>query len=141
MKQNLAKGLVFLAALGLVGCAAEKSKPTLTYYHGQVPPDAYFEVVSYTPQQIEFKIKVKFPSRHMYHLVLEGNEPLAEGWFPTILDREDSYRLVIKAREGVAFEAGKNYRLCIGKESPEYVAEYRSSYQCLVDYPFVLPAK
>lgn len=141
MKSIKIKGLIGVAIFALIGCAAERPKPALTYYHGQTPPDAYFEVVSYTPQQIEFKIKVKFGSKYMYHLVLEDNEPLAEGWFPTILDAEDSYRLVIKAREGVAFEAGKSYRLCIGKESPEYVARYRNSYHCAVDYGFVLPPK
>ena len=141
MKTNLFRGLCILAVAVLIGCAAEKSKPALTYYHGQTPPDSYFEVVSYTPQEIEFRIKVKFGSKHMYHLILEGDKPLAEGWFPTMLGAADSYRLVIKAREGVAFETGKTYRLCIGSESPEYVAEYRSTYRCAVDYSFVLPPK
>jgi len=134
-------GLAVLAVLGLVGCAGERAKPALTYYHGQTPQEAYFEVVRYSPQEIEFKIKVKFSSKYMYHLVLEGDEPLAEGWYVTILGAEDSYRLVMKAKKDVVFEAGKNYRLCIGNESPEYVARYRNSYQCTVDYGFVLSAK
>lgn len=141
MKSIIVKGLGILAVLGLIGCAAERAKPALTFYHGQTPPDAYFEVVSYTPQEIEFKIKVKFGSKYMYHLILEGDEPLAEGWYVTILDAEDAYRLIIKAKKGVVFEAGKSYRLCIGNESPEYVARYRSSYHCTVDYEFVLPRK
>jgi hypothetical protein len=135
------KGLCILAVAVLIGCAGERAKPALTYYHGQTPQDAYFEVVVYTPQEIEFKIKVKFASKYMYHLILEGEEPLAEGWYVTILDAEDSYRLIMKAKEGLAFEAGKAYRLCIGNESPEYVARYRNSYHCTVDYEFVLPAK
>jgi hypothetical protein len=141
MKSIIVKGLAALAVLGLVGCAAERAKPALTFYHGQTPPDAYFEVVGYTPQEIEFKIKVKFGSKYMYHLILEGDEPLAEGWYVTILDAEDAYRLKIKAKKGIDFEAGKSYRLCIGNESPEYVARYRNSYQCAVDYEFVLPRK
>jgi hypothetical protein len=139
MKFNLAEGLGALAILGFVGCGGKTPRPALTYYHGQNPPDAYFEVIRYTPREIEFKIKVKFAARYMYHLILEGDEPLAEGWQVTILDAEDSYRLVMKAKKDAAFEAGKSYRLCIGKDSPEYVARYRSSYQCAADYTFVLP--
>jgi hypothetical protein len=141
MKCITVKALAILAVTGLAGCAGEIPKPALTYYHGQTPPDAYFEVVRYTPQEIEFKVKVKFAAKYMYHLVLEGDEPLAEGWHVTILDAEDSYRLIMKAKEGAAFEAGKSYRLCIGKDSPEYVARYRSSYQCAADFEFVLPPK
>lgn len=141
MKSIIVKGLAVLAVLGLLGCAGERAKPALTYYHGQTPQDAYFEVVRNTPQEIEFKIKVKFASKYMYHLILEGDEPLAEGWYVTILGAEDSYRLIMKAKKGVVFEAGKSYRLCIGSESPEYVTRYRSSYHCAVDYGFVLPPK
>ena len=141
MNSIIVRGLGILAVLGLIGCAGERAKPALTYYHGQTPQEAYFEVVRYTPQEIEFKIKVKFASKYMYHLVLEGEEPLAEGWYVTILGAEDSYRLIMKAKKGVIFDPGKNYRLCIGNESPEYVARYRNSYQCAVDYAFVLPPK
>ena len=141
MKSTIVKGLGILAVLGLIGCAGERAKPALTYYHGQTPQEAYFEVVRYTPQEIEFKIKVKFASKYMYHLILDGDEPLAEGWYVTIVNAEDSYRLLIKAKEGVVFEPGKSYRLCIGNESPEYVARYRDSYHCAVDYEFVLPRK
>jgi hypothetical protein len=141
MKSIQLKGLAVLAVLGLAACAGERAKPALTFYHGQTPQEAYFQVVGYTPQEIEFKIKVKFGSKYMYHLILEGDEPLAEGWYVTILGAEDSYRLIMKAKKGVVFETGKSYRLCIGSESPEYVARYRSSYHCTVDYEFVLPRK
>jgi len=141
MKMNMLKGLTILAIAGFIGCAGERAKPALIYYHGLTPQDEYFEVVRYTPQEIEFKIKAKFAAKYMYHLVLEGEEPLAEGWFVTILGAEDAYRLIMKAKKGAAFEAGKDYRLCIGNESPEYVVRYRSSYQCAVDYKFVLPPK
>src|SRR4030042_6064159 len=141
MKIIQLKGLAVLAVLGLAACAGERAKPALTFYHGQTPQEAYFQVVGYAPQEIEFKIKVKFGEKYMYHLILQGDEPLAEGWYATILGAEDSYRLIMKAKKGVVFEAGKNYRLCIGNESPEYVARYRNSYQCTVDYVFVLPPK
>jgi hypothetical protein len=141
MKSVIIKGLGILAVIGFIGCAGERVRPSLTYYHGQTPQEAYFEVVRYTPQEIEFKIKVKFASKYMYHLILEGDEPLAEGWYVTILGAEDSYRLIMKAKKGVVFEPGKSYRLCIGNESPEYVARYRNSYHCAVDYEFVLPPK
>jgi hypothetical protein len=141
MKNVIFKGLGVLAVLGLTGCAAETSKPAMIYYHGMTPHDEYFEVVRYTPQEIEFKIRVKFPLKYMYHLILEDNEPLAEGWHSTILGAEDYYRLVMKAKKGVVFEPGRTYRLCIGDKNPEEIAHYRSTYQCSVDYQFVLPPK
>jgi len=141
MKSVIVKGLSVLAVLNLIACLAETAKPAMIYYHGQTPPDEYFEVVGYTEQAIEFKIKVKFQSKYMYHLILEDNEPLAEGWYITLLGAEESYRLVIKAKSGVVFETGKPYRLCIGYQSPEYVGRYRSSYHCVVDYEFVLPPR
>ena len=141
MKNTIVKGLAVLAALGLAACAGVRSKPALVYYHGQTPQDVYFEVVRYTQQEIEFKIKVMFGAKYMYHLILEDNEPLAEGWYVTMLSETDSYRLIMKAKKGVVFEPGKRYRLCIGDESPEYVARFRSAYQCTADYEFVLPQK
>jgi hypothetical protein len=141
MNSIIFKGLGVLAVLGLIGCAAETAKPAMIYYHGQTPQDEYFEVVGYTPQEIEFKIRVNFPVKYMYHLILDDNEPLAEGWYVTILGAEDFYKLVIKAKKGVVFEPGKTYRLCIGNKNPEEIARYRSSYPCAVDYEFVLPPK
>ncbi len=138
MTKIIIQGFCLFILLISFGCLAEAPRPALTYYHGQTPADAYFEVISYTQQEIRFKIKVKFQSKYMYHLILEDNEPLAEGWYPTILDAEDSYRLVIRAKSGVVFQPGKPYRLCIGFQSPEYVAKYRNSYQCVVDYQFTL---
>jgi len=141
MKNTIVQGLAVLAVMGLAACVGERPKPAMVYYHGLTPQDVYFEVVGYTPQEIEFKIRVNFTSKYMYHLILEDNEPLAEGWHVTILSVEKSYPLIMKAKEGVVFEPGKKYRLCIGNKSPEYVARYRSAYQCAADYEFVLPQK
>ena len=60
MKNIWLKGLCVLAVLGFAGCAAERPKPAMHYYHGMTPQDEYFELVGYTPQEIEFKIRVKF---------------------------------------------------------------------------------
>ncbi|MGB7296941.1 MAG: hypothetical protein WBC70_15260 [Candidatus Aminicenantales bacterium] len=141
MKSIIFKGLGILAVMGMLSCATRATRPDMVYYSGMTPQDEYFEVVDYTLQEIEFKIRVNFPSRYMYHLILEDNEPLAEGWFPTIISTEDFYRLVIRAKDGVVFEPGKTYRLCIGNKNPEEIARYRNSYQCAVDYKFVLAPK
>lgn len=141
MKNILLKGLSFFAVAGLISCASETVRPKMTYYHGQIPPDVYFMVVGHTAEQIEFKIRVDFAGKHMYHLILEGDKPLAEGWYPTNRGAEEFYSLKIRAKKGVVFEPGKTYRLCIGTESPELVAKYRSAYECIVDYEFVLPPK
>ena len=101
MKNTIVKGLAVLAVLGLVACAGERPKPAMVYYHGQTPQDVYFEVVGYTPEEIEFKIRVNFKLAYMYHLILEDNKPLAEGRHVTVLSVENSYRLIMKAKKGV----------------------------------------
>ena len=141
MKNILLKGLGLIVVAGLISCASETVRPKMTYYHGQKPPDAYFTMVGYTAGEIEFKIRVDFAAKHMYHLILEGDKPLAEGWYPTNLGAEEFYKVKIQAKKGLIFQPGKTYRLCIGAESPELVAEYRNTYKCIVDYEFVLPKK
>lgn len=138
MKGVVFKSLVLLSLAALISCAAETAIPKLTYYHGQTPPKTYFEVVSATSEEILFKIRADFAPNQMYHLILDGNEPVAEGWYPTNRIAEEFYYLKIRAKKGLAFQPGKTYRLCIGIQSPEVVARYRNSYKCLVDYEFVL---
>jgi len=113
----------------------------MSYYHGQKVPNEFIMLVSHSPQEIEFKIRVEFKQYHLYHLILDGNIPLAEGWFPTTILGEQFYRVKLRAKEGVIFEPGKSYRLCIGSESPEKIYIHSSSYFCLVDYEFMIPAK
>jgi len=141
MKNILLKGLCLLFIYGLISCAAEKVKPKMTYYHGLKPFDLCFTIVDYTAEEIEFKIRINFNSLFMYHLILEGNEPLAEGWYSTLQNAEEGYRVKIKAKRGVVFQPRKTYRLCIGSGSPEEAARYRNSYRCLAEYEFVLPQK
>jgi len=132
------KSFVFLCLASLITCAAEAPKPKLTYYHGQTPPRTYFEVISAASEEILFKIRADFAPNQMYHLILDGDEPIAEGWYPTNRLDEEFYYLKIRAKKGLAFQPGKTYRLCIGTQSPEVVVRYRNSYKCLVDYEFVL---
>jgi hypothetical protein len=128
--------LVFLA-LYLVSCAPA-TRGKMHFYHGQKVPDEFISVLSSSAQEVEFKVRVEFKETRLYHLILEGDEVLAEGWYPAVRGAENFYTVRIKAKEGVQFETGKTYRLCIGVQSPEYIAVYSSNYQCLVDYEFVL---
>ena len=140
MKCPFAKFLVAIAAAGCV-CCAGGPKAKMTFYHEQnVPPD-YIKVVRWTPQEIEFNIRVEFTQSHLYHLVLDVNDPVAEGWFPTAKTKGQSYPVTLTAKEGLVFSPGKKYRLCIGSENPEAVLVYRSTYRCLADYEFVLAEK
>jgi hypothetical protein len=140
MKGVAFNALVFLSLASLISCVAEPAKPRLTYYHGQTPPKTYFEVIRSASEEILFKIRADFSPNQMYHLILDGDEPVAEGWYPTNRMDEEFYYLKIRAKKGMAFQPGKTYRLCIGTQSPEVVARYRNSYKCLVDYEFVLPS-
>lgn len=113
----------------------------MRFYHGEQPPPAFITVSRFSPQEIEFQISVSFNEDHLYHLVLDGDEPLSEGWFPTQIIGKTHYFVNMKAKEGVLFQAGKTYRLCIGAQNPELVSRYTNNYRCLVDYEFVLPEK
>lgn len=129
-------------ALGLAACSPYRAKPKMTYYHGQNVPEGYIEVVRASAAEIEFRIRVEFGQRHLYHLLLDGSEPLAEGWFPTNrMAGSEAYHVTFKLPEGKRFEAGKSYRLCIGSKNPEEVQMTSSNYRCLVDYSFVFAVK
>lgn len=129
-------GLLVLAA-----CSTYKAKPQLHYYHGQNVPEGYIKVVRATAEEIEFQIRVEFSETRLYHLVLEGDDPVAEGWFSTLRTGGQSYNVTIKPSKGLAFEPGKTYRLCVGQQNPQAVQMSSNNYQCIVDYTFVFQEK
>jgi hypothetical protein len=134
----LVMGLLFLAA-----CSTYKSKPQMNYYHGKNVPEGYIQILRASVEEIEFQIKVEFTVTQMqlYHLVLDGNSPVAEGWFSIRRAGTPSYNVTLKPNKGLAFEPGKTYRLCIGLQNPQEVQMTSSNYQCLVDYTFVFQEK
>ena len=140
-----AMGLAVLIVLALVvvaGCSPYRARPQMNYYHGETPPAGFIQVVRASKTEVEFQITVVMPADHMYHLLLDGNEPLAEGWFPTSrMAASQGYRVTLKLREGARLEPGKSYRLCIGVQNPEAVQMTTSNYRCLVDHPFVFQVK
>jgi hypothetical protein len=129
-------GLLFLAA-----CSTYKSKPQLHYYHGKNAPEGYITILRASAGEIEFQIQADFTERKLYHLVLEGDSPVAEGWFPTLRSDARSYNVTLKPSKGLAFEPGKTYRLCIGPQNPQAVQMTSSNYQCIIDYTFVFQEK
>jgi hypothetical protein len=138
-----AKLTVFVIALALVAACSTtyKSKPEMNYFRGQKVPDLYMTVLKASPGEIEFRIQVKFATQKMYHLVLDGNEPVSQGWFSTKRAGGEAYTVKMKPEEGKTFEAGKTYRLCIGEQSPEAVQMTSSNYMCKADYTFVFQEK
>lgn len=123
----------------LAGCSTYKAKPELTYYHGQNVPPGYITVTKASASGITFEIRVDFARfDRLYHLVLDGNAPVAEGWFRTLrIGSAAAYTVTLKPREGLSFEAGKTYRLCIGEKNPQEVQMTSSNYPCMVDFVFV----
>lgn len=140
--RSLKTGVLLFAALGLAMCSSTyKAKPQLRYYHGKNVPAEYIKILRASVEEIEFRIQVEFTERKLYHLVLEGDIPVAEGWFSTIRAGAQSYSVTLKPSEGLAFEPGKTYRLCIGLQSPQQVQMTSSNYQCIIDYTFVFQEK
>ena len=139
---NLKRALLsMILVLGAAACSANKSKPELTYYHGPTAAKFFVSVLRASPTEITFEIRVWGGDKPMYHLVLDGNTPVAEGWFSTLRIGGESYKVTMKPKEGLTYEAGKTYRLCIGARHPEQVQRYSSSYKCIVDYVFVFKEK
>jgi hypothetical protein len=139
-----ARTIAFAAAVLAFAAACSstyKAKPELTYYHGQTVPDMYISVVAAADAEITFRVQVKFPAKKMYHLILDGNTPVAQGWFSTERAGGESYTVRMKPDEGKAFEPGKTYRFCVGDQNPEAVQMTSSNYLCRIDYTFVFPAK
>ncbi len=127
--------------LALAACSVYQDKPAMTYYHGQNVPEGYIQVVKATATEVEFTIRVEFAERHLYHLLLDGNEPLAEGWFPTNrMAGSEAYHVTLKLPEGKSLTPGRSYRLCIGKQNPQAVQMQSSNYRCVLDYTFVFRA-
>jgi len=110
----------------------------MNFYHGQKIPDQFFSVKNWSAGEITFEIKVDFKVIHMYHILLDENgKPVSEGFFSAVKIGA-SYSVVMKPKPGLAFEAAKKYRLCIGAESPEKTFITTNSYPCMADYEFVL---
>ncbi len=123
-------------------CSFYRSQPKMEYFHGQNVPAGYIQVVRATENEVTFRILVKFNESHLYHLILQDNEPLAQGWFPVrLVDDSQSYSVTLSLNKGLKLERGKTYRLCIGGQNPEAVQLQSSSYRCLVDYEFVFEEK
>lgn len=130
------------AVLLLAACSSTYTpSPQMNYYHGQNVPAGFINVLSASPTEITFEVRVKFVQRQMYHLVLDGNAPVAEGWASTQRAGGESYNVTMKPKEGQVFEAGKSYRLCIGVQNPQAVQMTSNNYPCVADYAFVFTEK
>lgn len=138
-----AKIIVVLVTLALIAACSStyKSKPQLNYYHGQNVPPEYFKILSASSDAITFEVRIEFPMKKMYHLILDGNEPVAQGWFSTIRAGGQVYTVTLNPESGKTFEVGKTYRLCIGGQSPQEVQMTSNNYRCQVDYTFVFQEK
>jgi hypothetical protein len=139
--KSLKVAVLLAGALCLAACSTYKAKPQLRFYHGQNVPEGYITILRASAGEIEFRIRVEFAEKQLYHLVLEGDNPVAEGWFSVRRAGTQFYSVTLKPSEGLAFEPGKTYRLCIGKQNPQEVQMTSSNYPCLVDYTFVFQEK
>jgi len=141
MKKAFQVFFICVVIAGLVSCTANTTRSPMTYFHGNNVPAEYFQILDWSPEAVSFQIRVKFNTDQMYHLILDENTPLAEGWFPTSKTGTGIYKVELTTKPGLKLQAGKSYRLCIGTENPEEVARYRDNYPCTADYVFTLEAK
>ncbi len=138
-KSSLALAAIAVAAALTAACSSTyQSRPQMEYYRGQNIPEGFVRVVSWSPTQVQFGLRVNFKESHLYHLVLDGNAPVAEGWFPTTRTVSGEYDVTLKAGKDMTFQAGKPYRLCIGINNPQAVQMTSSSYRCIAEYDFTL---
>jgi hypothetical protein len=137
-----AKFAVFAVVLVLLaGCSTYKSSPQMNYYHGPNVPEGYITILRASAAEIEFQVRVEFAQKQMYHLVLEGNDPVAEGWHSTLRAGGQAYTVTMKPKEGRTFEVGKTYRFCIGMQNPQAVQMTSNNFECIVDHTFVFQEK
>ncbi len=132
---------IAIAVMVLGACSTYKSSPQMNYYHGQNIPEGFINVLKASPGEITFQVRVKFVQKQMYHLVLDGNVPVSEGWASTQRAGGESYNVTMKPKEGQVFEVGKTYRLCIGVQNPQAVQMTTTNYPCVADYVFVFEEK
>ena len=143
MKNVLYKIFIFISLAGIISCATYKQSPKMHFMHGYKIPDQFITVVESKPGEIEFKIRAKFIQKKLYHIILDEEENrISEGWFSTGGFLGKSYYTVrMKAKKGFNFHPGTTYCICIGQQNPDLIYEYRSNYQCIAYYEFVLPEK
>ena len=138
----LRMAVIVAGAISLAACSTTyKGTPQLRYYHGQNVPEGYIKVVRATEGEIEFQIRVEFTEKKLYHLVLDGDTPVAEGWISTLRAGGMSYNAVLRTKKGLAFEPGKTYRLCIRGQNPEAAQMTSNNYPCMADHSFVFQVK
>jgi hypothetical protein len=144
MRKSTTGTPIVLFLVGLVSCASGGGEIGLRFDHGARYPDLQISVLSWTPKEIVFRIQSQFIDGVLYHFILDDGQPISGKWSPTFSryhDRSLTYYVTLEANRGSEFRAGKTYRLCMGRKSPEDVRTRQSYYRCLVDEAFILPAE
>lgn len=142
MKRLLFNPLILIFFMGMISCTSYMDKPKVHFTHGSKIPDKFISIVSFSPEEIEFEILVKFIEKHLYHIIIDEDEKrISERWFPTAKDDTGRYAVKLKVKKGFYFQPGRKYRLCIGSQHPDAVYYYTNTYKCYADYEFVLPEK
>lgn len=140
MKKGMIISGLLVALLGSLSCASPEGKARMKFYHGANVPPEFFSLIHASTGEIEIEARVDFRQSHLYHLILDGDDVVAEGWLPTAKVRGGSYKIKLAPNKGLEFQLGKTYRLCIGDQNPQATARFSDNYRCLADYEFTLPA-
>lgn len=126
---------------GFTACTSTGGGQNLIYTHGPKLHDRFISVIDYTPQEIEFKISRTRPNQYLYHMVIdEENNRISESWHRTQQSDSatDFYTVKMKVKKKFAYEQGKKYRLCVGYQHPGELSPYTNTYNCIIDYEFIL---
>lgn len=147
LKRLLFASLILIFFVCVISCTSYMDRyyqgsKKAHFYHGLKLQDRFVSILSYTQEEIEFKIRRGPLSKYFYHIIVDEEENrISEGWFPAYKIQGEHYTLRMKAKKGCSFQPGKKYRLCVGTSNPDLVYFYSNNYQCFVDYEFVLPDK
>ena len=133
--------IVLLSVIFLVlgGCATGGGQADLSISRGPKIPAQFITITTFAPEVITFEIRVKFPQESLYHIISdEAGAFLSEGWIRTSRDGTGKYTATMQAKEGVFFEKGNRYLLCIGDVHPDQVRSRSSNYQCKMNAWFTI---
>ncbi|MCP2519101.1 hypothetical protein NLC82_01750 [Candidatus Aminicenantes bacterium AC-335-A11] len=124
-------------------CTSSKIKRSeIKLYYGTLPPESTISIVDYTPDWVEFQIRVKFKIKKLYHIIADNeNNFVSEGWYRTSVNSSGIYNVKMRVKKGFKFQPGKKYCLCIGSQNPELTYVFSSKYRCIIYYEFTLPYK
>ncbi|MFH2041620.1 MAG: hypothetical protein ABIJ35_03755 [Acidobacteriota bacterium] len=133
--------IVLLSVIFLIfgGCATGGGQTELNISRGPKIPPQFISITAFSPEAITFEIRVQFSQESLYHIITdEAGAFLSEGWIRTSREGTGKYTATMQAKEGLFFEKGQRYLLCIGDVHPDQARIRSNNYQCRMNAWFTI---